>query len=281
MKRAVFTIILGLCFTVFALAQTKSENKPTLYLVGDSTVNNSGEDFQGWGNVIGEYFDQTRINVINRARGGRSSRTFYTEGLWQQVADELKSGDFVLIQFGHNDGGPIDREKFRGSIRGIGEETREITGQNGNPETIHSFGWYLRKFISDAKAKKAFVVLLSPIPRNIWKNGRVERAGENYGKWSRQVAEGEKVFFVDLNEITARKYEKIGAEKVAAEFFTTKDHTHTSPAGARLNAESVVEGLRGLKKNRLKEFIKNEKEKAVGGRIKAPSFTFSPFRFFT
>ena len=84
--------LLALC-AFSSSAQTKS--KPTLYLVGDSTVNNSGEGFQGWGNVIGEFFDPAKINVVNRARGGRSSRTFYTENLWKQVADELKSGDFV------------------------------------------------------------------------------------------------------------------------------------------------------------------------------------------
>lgn len=244
----------ALSLATFAVAQ-KTNNQPTIYLVGDSTVNNSSEDFVGWGNVIGEYFDRTKIKVENRARGGRSSRTFYAEGLWQKVAGELKPGDFVLIQFGHNDGGAIDREKFRGSIRGTGEETQDITGAVGKPETVRTFGWYLRTFVREAKAKGATVVLLSPVPRNRWKDGKVERASEDYGKWSRETAEKEKVFFVDLNEITARKYEKSGAEKVAAEYFTTKDNTHTSRAGARLNAESVVEGLRRLKSKPFKKYL--------------------------
>ena len=255
MRNRIITIFFSLMMAVSALAQVKSESKPTLYLVGDSTVNNSSENFSGWGNVIGEYFDKKKINVVNRARGGRSSRTFYTEGLWQKVAGELKAGDFVLIQFGHNDGGAIDKEKFRGSIKGIGEESQEITGQNGKPETVYTFGWYLRKFVADAKAKNATVVLLSPVPRNRWEDGRVERAAENYGKWSRAIAAAEKVFFVDLNEITARKYEKLGVAKVGAEYFTTKDNTHTSTAGARLNAESVVEGLRKLKNALLKNYL--------------------------
>ena len=92
---------------------------------------------------------------------------------------------------------------------------------------------------------------VSPVPRNIWKNGKVERASESYGKWASEVAQSEKVFFVDLNETTSRKYEKNGAERVGAEYFTTKDHTHTSAAGARVNAESVVEGLKELKGLRL------------------------------
>ena len=262
MRKIKPVIFLILTTATICFAQKTAADKPTLYLVGDSTVNNSGEGFQGWGNVVGDLFDQTKINVVNRARGGRSSRTFYTEKLWQQVSDELKAGDFVLIQFGHNDGGAIDKEKFRGSIRGVGEEVREITGANGKPETVHTFGWYLRKFVADAKAKSATAIILSPVPRNIWKNGKVERASESYGKWAREVAQSEKVFFVDLNEITARKYEKTGAQRVGAEYFTTKDHTHTSAAGARANAESVVEGLKELKKSPLKKFILKSNEKA-------------------
>jgi lysophospholipase L1-like esterase len=258
-----FAFMLLGCLALTASGQTTkvSDSKskkplPTLFIIGDSTVNNSGEGFQGWGNVVGDLFDKTKINIENRARGGRSSRTFLTEGLWQKVLDELKAGDFVLMQFGHNDGGAIDKEKFRGSIRGTGEETLSINGLDGKPETVHTFGWYLRKFISDAKSKGATAIVLSPVPRNVWKDNRVERAAGNYGKWARETAESERVPFVDLNEITARKYEKIGAEKTGAEFFTAKDHTHTSAAGARVNAESVVEGLRGLKKNPLKKYLK-------------------------
>src|SRR5215204_2640956 len=254
----IFSFILLGALAFAASGQTDSKSKknlPTLFIIGDSTVNNSGEGFQGWGNVIGDLFDKSKINIENRARGGRSSRTFFTEGLWEKVLSELKPGDFVLMQFGHNDGGAIDREKFRGSIRGTGEETRDITGMDGRAETIHTFGWYMRKFIADAKSKGATAIVLSPVPRNVWKDGKVERAAENYGGWARDVAESQKVLFVDLNEITARKYEKAGAEKVGADFFTTKDHTHTSPAGARINAESVVEGLRESKKNPLRKYL--------------------------
>ena len=251
-------IILALTLAFFGesvSAQKSAATKPTVYLIGDSTVNNSGENFVGWGNVIGEFFDKSKVEVVNRARGGRSSRTFYTENLWQKVLDELEPGDYVLIQFGHNDGGAIDREKFRGSIRGTGEETQAITGADGKPETVRTYGWYLRQFVAGAKAKGATAVILSPVPRNVWKNGRVERAAENYGRWAREVAAAEKVYFIDLNEITALKYERVGADKVGAEYFTEKDHTHTSAAGARVNAESVVEGIRRLKKLPLRKYL--------------------------
>jgi rhamnogalacturonan acetylesterase len=233
---------------------------PTLFIIGDSTVNNSEEGMKGWGNVIGDYFDRSKINIVNRARGGRSSRTFYTEGLWGQVAAEIKPGDFVLMQFGHNDGGPIDKEKFRGSLKGVGEETQEITVEaTGKKETVHTYGWYMKKFISDAKTKGATAIVLSPVPRNIWKDGRVVRAGDDYGKWAAESAKTGEALFVDLNEIVARRYERDGEDKVGPQYFTTKDHTHTSPAGARVNAESVIKGLRSLKKDPLKKYLIKEK----------------------
>jgi len=78
---------------------------------------------------------------------------------------------------------------------------------------------------------------------------------DNYGRWAAEIARQEKVLFLDLNEITAAKFEKEGEAVVGPKYFTPKDHTHTSAAGARLNAESVVNGLRSLKKDPLKKFI--------------------------
>lgn len=229
---------------------------PTLFVIGDSTVNNSGQGFQGWGNVIAEFFDTTKINIVNRARGGRSSKTFINEGLWDQTLAEIKKGDYVLMQFGHNDGGPIAKEKARGSLKGTGDETEEVIVETtGKREVVHTFGWYMRKYIADAKAKGAMPIVLSPVPRNIWKDGKVEPADQSYGKWAAESAKAGGAFFIDLNNIVAKQYEKDGQAKVAAEYFTTKDHTHTSPAGAKLNAASVIEGLRQLKRFPLKKYM--------------------------
>jgi len=262
----IFALVWLCClfFTVAGQNQPKTESDnlkllPTLYIIGDSTVNNSGEGMQGWGNVIDQHFDTTKIHIVNRARGGRSSRTFLTEGLWEQILSEIRPGDFVLMQFGHNDGGPVDKEKYRGSLKGIGEEVQEITVEaTGKKETVHTFGWYMRKYVADTKTKGAVSIVLSPVPRNIWKDGKVERASGDYGLWAREIAASGGAFFVDLNEITAAHYEKDGQQKVGAEYFTTKDHTHTSAAGAKLNAASVVEGLRKLKKSPLKKYILNK-----------------------
>src|SRR5215475_11371985 len=136
-----------------------SAKTPTLFLIGDSTVRNGAGDGAnkqwGWGEPIAAYFDQTKIAVLNRARGGRSSRTFVTEGLWEQVLSAMKPGDFVLIQFGHNDGGPInDTSRARGTIKGVGEESEEIDNLlTKKHEVVHSYGWYLRKYIADTKAR--------------------------------------------------------------------------------------------------------------------------------
>ena len=218
---------------------------PTVFVVGDSTANNNANGALGWADPFVDYFDATKVNVLNRARAGRSSRTFFTEGLWEKVLLEMKSGDFVLIQFGHNDGGPVDTGRARGSLPGVGEEAQEFTMPNGNKETVHTYGWYLRRFIADAKAKGATPIVLSLTVRNIWKDGKVERGSGKFGQWAAEVARSENLAFLDLTTIVADKYEELGHEKVQALF--AGDHTHTSPAGAELNAASVVSGLKGLK----------------------------------
>jgi lysophospholipase L1-like esterase len=223
-------------------------NLPTLFLIGDSTVNTPTKGVQGWGTPIAALFDKTKINVENRARGGRSSRTYYTEGLWDQVAAALKPGDFVLMQFGHNDGGPLTDGRARASLKGNGEDTKEVENQtNGQKEIVHTYGWYLRKYITDAKAKGATPIVLSLIPRNMWKDGKVNRAANDYGKWAGEAARMEGALFIDLNDIVARHYEEIGEVKVMELYFTPADHTHTTPAGAQLNAACVVEGIQQLK----------------------------------
>lgn len=226
---------------------------PTLFLIGDSTVNNGTKGLQGWGTALPALFDATRIRVINRARGGRSSRTFLTEGLWEKVLADMQPGDFVLMQFGHNDGGSL-RTSTRASLKGNGDETEEWTDpKTGRKETVHSYGWYLRKYIGDARAKGATPIVLSPVPRNIWRDGKVARASGDYGRWAKEAAQAAAVPFVDLNEIIARHYEEMGEAKVK-EFFP-QDHTHTDPAGAALNAAAVVEGLKALPNSPLVSYL--------------------------
>ena len=228
---------------------------PTLYLIGDSTVHNGRGDGSngqwGWGEPLADYFDASSIHVVNRARGGRSSRTFLTEGLWDAVMAELKPGDFVIMQFGHNDPGPLDdTARARGSLRGTGDETREIDNPiTHKHEVVHTFGWYLKQYIAGAKSKGATPIVCSLVPRKVWKDGKIVRSSDSYQKWARDVAESEGVAFVDLNEIIAQRYDALGPEKVERLF--GDEHTHTTRAGAVLNAECVVAGLKALKGNPL------------------------------
>lgn len=217
---------------------------PTLYIIGDSTVRNTNAGYGGWGSYFGEFVDTTKINVRNQAMAGRSTRTFIKEGRWEKVLLVLKPGDLVIMQFGHNEGSIPDTTKagYRGVLRGAGEETRELVWPDGTKEEVHTYGWYLRKFVREAKGKGAIPIIASMIPRNQWQAGKVVRASMDYAKWAAEIAEREGVCFIDLNRITADKYDRMGPEKVKGYF--PGDHTHTNIAGARENAASVAEGLR-------------------------------------
>ena len=225
-------------------ASFKLDKKPTLYTIGDSTMRNSNQEMWGWGTIVPDYFDLTKINVENNAMAGRSTRTFIKEGRWKKVDSLLKPGDFVIMGFGHNEGSKPDTSKagYRGVLKGTGEETVELTWKDGLKEIVHTYGWYIRKFIKDTKAKGATPIVVSMIPRNEWADGKVKRADKDYGKWAQEVAQQEGAFFVDLNAITADKYDKMGPEQVKTLF--PKEHTHTSKEGAAINAQSVVEGIK-------------------------------------
>jgi len=233
-----------------------TQQKPALHTIGDSTVRNSNKETWGWGTPIAGLFDTTKLHVENNAMAGRSTRTFLSEGRWDKVLATLKPGDFVTMQFGHNEGSVPDTTKAgrRGVLRGIGEETKELIWPDGKKETVHTYGWYIRKFIRETKAKGATPIVISMIPRNQFKNGKVVRADKDFGKWAAEVAKEENTFFVDLNKITADKYDALGAEKVKS--FFPGDHTHTNLEGAKVNAESVVEGLRAIKDCPLTKYIK-------------------------
>ncbi len=223
---------------------------PSLVLIGDSTVRNGGGDGAGgqwgWGDELASHLDLSKVNLVNRAIGGLSSRTFLTQGHWARALTLLKPGDFVVMQFGHNDDGPLnDTKRARGTIRGVGGETETIDNQlTGQREVVHTYGWYLRRFIRDAKARGVTPIVCSPVPRKIWKDGRIVRSPDGYAGWARQVAAEEGVAFIDLNDLVARRYDALGPVQVDALF--ADEHTHTSLTGAKLTAAIVADALRDL-----------------------------------
>jgi len=240
----------------FKLPTRADPSLPALFLVGDSTMKVGTPGQRGWGEDLAGFFDPHKINVLNFAIGGRSSRTFQTEGRWNAVMAQVKKGDFVIIQFGHNDPGPVnDDSRARGSLKGIGEQTQEIDNLlTKKHEVVHTFGWYMRKYVNDVKARGATPIVLSLVPRNSWKDGKVVRStGDNYGGWAQQVAEALGAVFVDDNEIIARGLEKMGQEKAATLF---ADHKlHASPEGAAFNARMAVSGLKAIKDQPLDQFL--------------------------
>ena len=186
---------------------------PTFFLIGDSTVRNGQGDGSngqwGWGEPFVDFFDAAKINVVNRALGGRSSRTYLTEGHWDQVKAMLKPGDFVLMQFGHNDNGPLDdTARARGTLKGVSDETREIDNPiTKKHEVVHTYGWYLKNYIAEIRAAGATPIVCSPIPRNNWKDGKIVR-WEGYDAWAEEVAASEHVLFIPLDEIIARQLDR-------------------------------------------------------------------------
>jgi lysophospholipase L1-like esterase len=214
---------------------------PSVFVIGDSTASNGERN--GWGDPFADYFDATRINAANRAVAGFSSRSFITVGLWDRVLKEMKSGDFVLLQMGQNDGGTLDTGRARGSLPGLGEDTKEVTMPDGKTELVHTYGWYMRKYIADTKAKGATIIVMSLTAKNIFRDGKNVRVYDNFSKWAAEVAQSAGAAFLDHIDIVANEYDKLGQEKVRGLF---TDSTHTTAVGADMNASFVVAGLRTL-----------------------------------
>lgn len=240
-----------------------NSNLPTLFIAGDSTAaRGAGINQQGWGVPFEDYFDPTKINFANRARGGRSSRTYVTGGLWDQLLTQTKRGDIVLIQFGLNDGGAInDAVRARGSIPGLGEETQKIENQlTGKQEVVHTYGWYLRKMIADLKARGATPIILTVTVRNIWNDGYVERGIGNYREWAYQTARAEHELCADVTDSVANEFERMGESAVTTLY--PQDHTHFNAAGAEIHAAAAVSLLKGFRPSPVESFL-STKGKAV------------------
>ncbi len=250
--------------------------KPVVFFTGDSTVKNADKDddgMWGWASQASTVFDENKIQLVNAARAGRSTRSFIREGLWDAVYNALQPGDFVTIEFGHNDICPITDAKARGVIAESKDTLHVYRLDNGTYEVVYSFGWYLKKMIDDCREKGATPILVSLTPRNEWPGGKIERRDGSYGKWYREVVKETGVEFVDLHNISADFLDKKFAkkrlsadkekaktevaqikEKAGAVYFK-KDHTHTSKLGAQMNAQSFAKGLKA-NKSQLAKYLK-------------------------
>ena len=231
---------------------------PNLWLIGDSTVRNGslgdGTNLNqwGWGAPLTFDFDPAKVNVVNRALGGTSARSFYANQ-WPKLVGLIKPGDVLIMQFGTNDGGRM--EVGVGDLPGIGEETKEVTNPRTNAKAVvHTYGWYLRQFIAEARARGATPVVCSLSPRKAWgEDGKIKRTMNGFEGWAGQVAQAEHAGFIDLNELIGRRLDALGKEKTNLLYVPNPtpenpkgEGVHTGWDGAVINAEIVVSGLKAL-----------------------------------
>ncbi len=214
----------------------------TIYLAGDSTMAEKLPDKRpetGWGEAFGKFFKEGEVRIDNRAKNGRSTRTFIGEKLWQGIVDKLKPGDYVFIQFGHNDG------------------AKERVDRYTPPEDYRK---NLVRFVNDVREKKANPVLLTPVMRRRFdKDGRFQDSHGEYPGVVRAVAADTKAPLIDMHRKSEEVLERYGPEESRTLFLHLKpdenvsypkgieDNTHFSPLGAEVMAALAVEGIRELK----------------------------------
>ncbi|MFC5282058.1 rhamnogalacturonan acetylesterase [Pedobacter alpinus] len=235
MMKAVFVF----CVTIFTLFSFKTKEKITVYLIGDSTlsikaVNTYPE--MGWG-VPFAWFFNSEVKVDNKAMNGRSSSSFDKENRWQPIVDSLKSGDYVLIQFGHND--EVETKKTY-----------------TNPTEYVNF---LTKYVKETRSNEAYPVLITPVARRAFdENGKVIDTHKVYAQLVRDLARKLNVPLIDLSSKSMELLQDLGLEK--SKFLYNhlapnqnpnypegkRDDTHFNELGARMIAELVLKEINVL-----------------------------------
>lgn len=213
------------------------KKKITIWMCGDSTMSikeKKANPETGWGMPFVYFWDST-ITIENLAKNGRSTSSFRNEGLWQIVLDKAAEGDYVFIQFGHND--EVSTKKTY---------TTEVEFKNN-----------LKQFVTETRGKKAIPILLTPMARRKFDaNGKIEGTHNVYSQIVRDVAKEEKVILFDMDKITQQLYQQFGVENSKLLFLQLKpnehpnypdgrdDNTHFNELGARLVAQLVLEEIK-------------------------------------
>jgi lysophospholipase L1-like esterase len=229
-----------------------SQKSPiTIYLAGDSTCANKLPEKRpetGWGEMLQQYFDPAKVKIENHAQNGRSTKTFISEGRWQAIVDKLKKGDYVLVQFGHND------------------ESKEKGERYTPPE---DFRRNLLRFVADVRARNANIVLLTPVMRRKFdKDGNfVDQHPPEYPDAVRNIAKEQNVPLIDMHRKSEAVIKRYGVEGSRSLFLQLKpgenanypkgveDNTHFVPKGAEEMAKLVIEGIRE-DELKLKKYLK-------------------------
>ena len=220
--------------------------KRKVHTIGDSTMSEykpAATPKRGWGMYLQAFFNADSIEVNNRGKSGASTRTFYeTENLWPSVKAQMSAGDYLIIQFAHNDekckGEDVYVENAR--LRAAGKDT--LTDMRGT-EPNTTYKEYLRKYINEAREMGVKPILMSPICRVYFKDGKINNEGrhvlspeKDYPKAMREVAEELNVPFLDMTAKSLEMYESAGQETCMERYFNCGDKTHTGQEGGMVNA---------------------------------------------
>lgn len=233
----------------------------TIYLIGDSTVADYSleENYQtkrfplvGWGQVFQPFFQKDSLKLVStilgnakevkiddRAKGGRSTRTFFQEGRWAAVYKSLQKGDVVMMQFGHNDGSVEKTERY---------------------VDIEGYKEFLRLFINQTREKGATPIVMTPVARNFpWKEGKLTNVHGEYPQAAKDVAKELNVKLIDLNELSMAFFTSKGHDFVTKTYFMSfeaglyeaypngqTDKTHFQTAGGKEVAKLVFNAMKKL-----------------------------------
>ena len=223
---------------------------PTLYIVGDSIVHNgpgNGANGQwGWGDLIGVYFDPAKINVLNWALPDMGGQTLVTEEQWQPVQNALRPGDFVMIEFSEDDSAPANMSAHK-------------------RDAVHTDVWYLHKYITDVRARRATPILCMRTPRHGWQDGRIVTNDNEYLGSVRQLVQQQQAPLINLSEILAQRYKEMGTDKTKQPL--GRGQGPSTLAVAELNAEAVVAGLKALQNDPLAPYFSMRAEQVVPAAI--------------
>ncbi|KAK0246256.1 rhamnogalacturonan acetylesterase [Armillaria nabsnona] len=212
----------------------------TVYLAGDSTMakGGGGSGTDGWGQYLGQYLS---VTVVNKAIAGRSARSYTDEGRFTTLIDTVSSGDYVVIEFGHNDGlsGTVDN----GRQDAYGDDydtTATVTNSAGESIVIHTFPYYIQNAVTALQAKGAIPIISAQTPSNDWDDGVITDP-PRFVAYANTAATRTGAKYINHYAYVAQAYEALG-ETVVDDYYPL-DHTHTSVEGANVVAEAFVRGL--------------------------------------
>ncbi|HEY4186534.1 MAG TPA: rhamnogalacturonan acetylesterase [Polyangia bacterium] len=220
------------------LSGAAGSKTPTVYVIGDSTASVYASNLyprMGWAQPLQDYFAAACATIQDKALSGRSSKSFYDEGAWTPIRNALRAGDFVLIQFGHNDEKSDDATLFT--------------------DPFTTYEQYLSKYLDDTQAKGATPILLTSINRNEWSGGKLKDTHGDYPVAMRQLAQSRQISLVDTTALTKTYFERIGQSATTMLFMDltagqfpnypdgNSDNTHLQENGARTIALIVLADL--------------------------------------